>query len=309
MDEPTSPVVAVPDEPTRRSRGALKGIVILIVLAAVAAAAWWWWTTRGTSATPARRVRDRFADRIADAFRHAIAQRDRHRARAARRWRQGRQIRARTAAHAERAHAPARGCDRQSGQQAPVRPRFGRARRSRIAAHARRRTLRAVPRSGRRDRRLPRRRHRLLRSGRCDIFHSAAKYKCGNLGAVRLAGCRSDLARQPAQPVAHADRESGSQTHAVGCRHRAERIAADARARRARAGSSRRTRNGDAGHRRLPGAPARHARSARCAGRRVGARRGEFQSRRRQLRVRRSPRHSIRIRRMSPPCCRSSMRC
>jgi uroporphyrin-3 C-methyltransferase len=48
MDEPTSPVVAVPDEPTRRSGGALKGILILIVLAAVAAAAWWWWTTRDT---------------------------------------------------------------------------------------------------------------------------------------------------------------------------------------------------------------------------------------------------------------------
>ena len=48
MDEPTSPVVAVPDEPTRRSGGALKGIVILIVLAAVAAAAWWW-TTRGAA--------------------------------------------------------------------------------------------------------------------------------------------------------------------------------------------------------------------------------------------------------------------
>src|SRR3569833_2750937 len=46
MDEPTSPVVAVPDEPTRRSGGALKGIVILIVLAALAAAAWWWWNTR-----------------------------------------------------------------------------------------------------------------------------------------------------------------------------------------------------------------------------------------------------------------------
>jgi uroporphyrin-III C-methyltransferase len=43
MDEPTSPVVAVPDEPTRRSGGALKGIVILIVLAAIAAGAWWGW--------------------------------------------------------------------------------------------------------------------------------------------------------------------------------------------------------------------------------------------------------------------------
>jgi uroporphyrin-3 C-methyltransferase len=43
MDEPTSPVVAVPDEPTRRSGGALKGIVILIVLAAIAGGAWWWW--------------------------------------------------------------------------------------------------------------------------------------------------------------------------------------------------------------------------------------------------------------------------
>jgi len=48
MDEPTSPVVAVPDEPTRRSGGAPKGIVILIVLAAVAAGAWWWWTTHDT---------------------------------------------------------------------------------------------------------------------------------------------------------------------------------------------------------------------------------------------------------------------
>jgi uroporphyrin-3 C-methyltransferase len=43
MDEPTSPVVAVPDEPTRRSGGALKGIVILIVLAAIAGGAWWGW--------------------------------------------------------------------------------------------------------------------------------------------------------------------------------------------------------------------------------------------------------------------------
>ena len=38
MDEPTSPVVAVPDEPTRRSGGALKGIALLIVLAAAVTA-------------------------------------------------------------------------------------------------------------------------------------------------------------------------------------------------------------------------------------------------------------------------------
>ena len=52
MDEPTSPVVAVPDEPTRRSGGALKGLLFLIVLAAAAAAAWWWWTTRDVATAP-----------------------------------------------------------------------------------------------------------------------------------------------------------------------------------------------------------------------------------------------------------------
>ena len=49
MDETTSPVVAVPDEPTRKPGGALKGILLLIVLAAIAAAAWWWWSTRGAA--------------------------------------------------------------------------------------------------------------------------------------------------------------------------------------------------------------------------------------------------------------------
>ena len=74
MDEPTSPVVAVPDEPTRRSGGALKGIVILIVLAAVAAAAWWWWTTRETRGVPAPQNAVTSTDSQIESLMHSVTQ-------------------------------------------------------------------------------------------------------------------------------------------------------------------------------------------------------------------------------------------
>ncbi len=75
MDEPTSPVVAVPDEPTRRSGGALKGILILIVLAAVAGGAWWaWLATHETHGLPTGQTALSPTDSQVESLMHSVTQ-------------------------------------------------------------------------------------------------------------------------------------------------------------------------------------------------------------------------------------------
>ncbi len=74
MDEPTTPVVTVPDEPARRSGGALKAILILIVLAAIVAAGWWWWTTHDTRDAAAAQKTVSPADTQIESLMHSVTQ-------------------------------------------------------------------------------------------------------------------------------------------------------------------------------------------------------------------------------------------